>query len=212
VEEYILTQPLHCPLGAILFGDVPVDVTPVPINPSGIAADLQRMRTTDCVDWTRWQFERPDHLESCARVQYGPPNPAGHRVLENALPGRAQLYRQWKKKTVTKPDESGDYKFLLGRSNRKNVTSPLTAEGQVTQLSNGGWRVYWKNKRSSEEFSAADPDTMFEANMALGWFFYGRMVASTEDGCKVGVPVFHTDDGRVMPAPPSRCRCCSLCL
>ena len=61
VEEYILTQPLHCPLGAILFGDVPVDVTPVPINPSGIAADLQRMRTTDCVDWTRWQFERTDH-------------------------------------------------------------------------------------------------------------------------------------------------------
>lgn len=58
VHEYLRDHSLHVPLGNILFNDEPVDqTTVVPLEQSALA-DLERMRATDCVQWSRWGFAR----------------------------------------------------------------------------------------------------------------------------------------------------------
>jgi hypothetical protein len=70
VEEYVRDHPLNVPLGDILFSGAPVDTTPVRPLEESTFHELKRMRTTDCVQWSRWGFRREDHsTENFARVE-----------------------------------------------------------------------------------------------------------------------------------------------
>lgn len=198
VEEYLQRKPLHIPLGDILFNGAPVDRTVVPEDVTGIASNLQRMRTTDVAKWTRWNFPREDHsVENFARVE-SYQDADGRTAYRNALPPKVVLFRSWKKRKNTKHDEVGDFKFLLGRADRKNIHSALTSQGQMIGLLGGGCRVYWKNKKAAEEFPADNPDKTFASFLDIGWFCFGRIEPPPDGVGTVGVAVFHNAAGHTI--------------
>jgi len=205
VEEYLDKKPLHCPLGDILFGNAPVDPTPVPEDKDGIGADLQRMRTTDCVKWARWGHKREDHsVENHARVERVL-GANGVPVEVSALPAKLIYFRPWAKRKEAKPDEKGDFKFVLGRADPKDLFSPLTTQGQAIELRDGGWRVYWKHKRAAEVFPVDDINDRNSLlfKLDIGWICYGCMEPPLSGLGKVGVPVFHNAAGHVVAARPA---------
>ena len=146
VDEYLLKKPLHIPLGEVLFNGAPIDTTPVAEwDNNSIADNIQRMRTTDCVKWSRWGHKREDHCpENFARVEIVT-NEAGVDVEVNALPERVQYFRQWKKKKQLKLDEKGDFKFVLCRQDRKNINSAMKRQGQLIE-----WRLSCLLEKSTE--------------------------------------------------------------
>jgi hypothetical protein len=180
VEQYLTRKPLHIPLGDLLFSDKPVDQTVIDANwdTSLTSAKLQRMRTTDCAQWTRWGFQREDHsVENFARVQLVEAD--GNTAVEvNALPEKPKFFRAWKRKQKKKADEVGEFHFVLGRLGGKiNINAPLTVEGQLIWLTNGSCRIYWKHKKKPEEFDLAEIDSTFQSGLAMGWYCYGRIVS-----------------------------------
>jgi hypothetical protein len=188
VDEYIRDHPLVFPLGDILFSDKPVD--PAVVEPWGdensIIRNLERMRTTDCVKWSRWGFKRDDHsTEYCARVERC--MIAGQIVERDALPRRVVVFRKWKKRQKTKDDEDGDYSFVLGREFPNDMASSFIREGQVIAVKAGGKRVYWKNKRSAQFFPSDVPDKTFEHMVRVGWFAYGEIDAPSDGLGNTGV-------------------------
>ena len=195
VDEYLIRKPLHIPLGDILFSGVPIDVSPVAEwDNASIADNIQRMRTTDCVKWSRWGHKREDHCpEHFARVQIVD-NTEGVPVLVNALPDKLQFFRQWKARKTRKDDENGEFKFVLCREDRHNINSVLKIEGQLIQLTNGGHRVYWKNKRKPEDFPVQGEDRSFHSLLDIGWFAYGRNGPPADGLGRIGV-VMLTDSG-----------------
>ena len=200
VDEYLLRKPLHVPLGNILFSGLPIDAAPVAEwNNDSIADNIQRMRTTDCVKWSRWNHQREDHCpEDFARVEYGQ-NAEMERVLVNALPEKVKYYRQWKVRKNIKDDEKGEYKFVLCREDRQNINSALTIEGQVIELANGGHRVYWKNKRKAEDFPVDGEDKSFSSMIDIGWFAYGKVVPPEDGRGRIGVVKLTNADGVPLP-------------
>jgi hypothetical protein len=181
VEQYLTRKPLHIPLGDLLFSDKPVDQTVIDANwdTSLTSAKLQRMRTTDCAQWTRWGFQREDHsVENFARVQLVEADGNNTAVEVNALPEKPKFFRAWKRKQKKKADEVGEFHFVLGRLGGKiNINAPLTVEGQLIWLTNGSCRIYWKHKKKPEEFDLAEIDSTFQSGLAMGWYCYGRIVS-----------------------------------
>ena len=199
VEEYVAKHPLHIPLGDILFSGAPVDRSVVPAwdDKNSITDNLQRMRTTDCVKWRRWGFKREDHCpENFARVEFAANNP---QLLVNALPEKVQYFRQWKKRKNVARDEKGDFTFVLCREDRKNIRTPFATEGQLIELSSGGHRIYWKNKRKPEDFLTDDEDKTFPALLDIGWFSYGRIEPPSDGRGKVGIVVLTDANGLPIP-------------
>jgi hypothetical protein len=195
VNEYLLANPLHIPLGNVLFSGAPVDTSPVePWDRNSVSDNIQRMRTTDCVKWSRWNHAREDHCaENFARVEIAL-DANGVTQEVNALPAKVKYFRQWKKRKIVKPDELGDYKFVLCRKDRSDITTALVVQGQLIELAAGGHRIYWKNKRNFEDFPPpCDEDKSFSALMNVGWFAYGKVIA---DGCgQVGIVQFTDENG-----------------
>ena len=202
VEQYLTNNPLYIPLGDILFSDKPVD--PQAIDPNWnsdiTSAKLQRMRTTDCVQWARWGFAREDHsVENFARVERVVTDD-GRTVDVNALPERAKTFRPWKRRKNKKADERGDFKFILGRVGGKvNIHAPLTTEGQVIKLANGGCRIYWNKKKTPLEYRPEEVDATFENDMALGWYCYGRIVAPISGVGVKGDVLLEDEEGLPLP-------------
>jgi hypothetical protein len=177
VEDYLRDKPLHVPLGDILFSDKPIDTAVVePWGTGGVMAKLQCMRTTDCVKWARWGHKRDDHsVENFARVEYS--GDGAERLLQNALPEKEHVFRRWKARQKLQDDEVGDFHFVLGRKDKRSLSSPFEREGQMVSLVNGGHRVYWRGGRK-EHFIAKDKDTGFHALRLLGFYCYGHLVSN----------------------------------
>jgi hypothetical protein len=197
VDEYIRDKPLHVPLGKYLFSSVPIDKSQVEEwDKHSIMNNLRRMRTTDCVKWSRWNHTREDHCpENFARVELVE-NAMGVVEEVNALPEKVKIFHQWKKRKNFKADETGDFKFVLCRADRNDIRTALFPQGQLVALSNGGHRVYWKNKRNAEEFPAEGEDKSFSALMDIGWFAFGRVMPPPDGHGKVGI-VQLTDEAGV---------------
>jgi hypothetical protein len=170
VIEYVRDHPLHFPLGNILFSDEPMDVSPVQLPADSAFANLERMRSTDCVRWSRWGISRDDtDLENVARIERVMVN--GVEVERNALPAAQQIWRRWKKRKAIKADETGDFAFILAQSGRTGENrSPFTVEGQLIKLRTGGKRAYWRNKRSTTFYGEDDlgDNKSFEYYVAEG--------------------------------------------
>ena len=182
VEEYVQQHPLNIPLGDILFSGEPIDQTEVHLPNDGrnICSDLTRMRTTDCVKWSRWGFKRDDyHSENFARVERCTIN--GDVVERSALPAQVNIFRKWKRRKKLSPDEVGKFKFVLGRSIPNDMSSSFTRQGQVVSIRNGGHRIYWKNKRGGEFYPDNPPDKSFERKLDGGWIAFGE-IDSPPDG------------------------------
>jgi hypothetical protein len=207
VDEYLLRKPLHIPLGDILFSDKAVDDTIIdPTWDTNLTSQkLQRLRTTDCVAWNRWGFKREDHsVENLARLQQEVAADGKTVVEVNGLPEKVAVFRGWSRKQKKKPDETGEFKFVLGRVGGKtNINAALTEQGQLISLTNGGCRIYWKHKKKPLEYKAEDVDTSFEAEMALGWYCYGKIIPPANgngvkgdiqlqdaDGCRLATQVW----------------------
>jgi hypothetical protein len=197
VEEYLIKNPLHIPLGNVLFSSAPIDTSSVrPWDKNSVGDNIQRMRTTDCVKWSRWNHTREDHCpENFARVELAVDANGVVREV-NALPSKVKCFRQWKIRKNVKPDEIGDYKFVLSREDRKDIKTPLTSQGQLIGLVTGGQRVYWKHKRNYEDFPpSCDEDKSFGALMNVGWFAYGRIVAPPDGRGQTGAIQFTDENG-----------------
>ena len=93
VENYIKTNPLHIPLAKELFSDEPIDPSPVvPIADVDDHTDIKRVRTTDCIQWSRRGVHRTaNHPENLARVRtlY---DEDGNPVLIDALPKKVMIH------------------------------------------------------------------------------------------------------------------------
>ena len=92
VERYIKDHPLEIPLAKELFSDEPIDPSPVvPFAEVENNTDIKRVRTTDCVQWSRRGVHRAaNHPENIARVKtlY---DADGKQVLVDALPKRVLI-------------------------------------------------------------------------------------------------------------------------
>jgi hypothetical protein len=69
IAEYLELKPLHIPLGEILFCAAPLDRSVMPLDIASTQAQVDRMRSTNCVKWRGWYSDQPlqDH-EPCARL------------------------------------------------------------------------------------------------------------------------------------------------
>ncbi len=175
VSAFLKDKPLHFPLGDILFSGSGVSNEPILSVEDSLFANLERMRSTDCVAWNRWGIDRDKNdIENYARV--------GHALLNgsvtnvNGLPIVPKIWRKWKQRKILAADEVGEFKFVLLRGDQKDIRSNFSNEGQVIRLQSGGHRIYLKGKRATLVYPShtQSPDDSFETQMELDWIKWGQ--------------------------------------
>ena len=199
VEEYLEDKTLHIPLGNLLFSDLPMDMTPVVSVENSAFENLERMRSTDCVRWSRWGFARSD--QNVARIERAVVD--GVEINRDALPKARSIWRPWKKRTKLARDEDGNFTFILAQdfSDPQIADPPFTKEGQVIKVAGGGHRVYWRNKRTTTSYPDTDQGDKksLKFNVDEGLLKYGAIIVEpTQVNNTIAQPTRAiTDDGEV---------------
>jgi hypothetical protein len=77
-----------------------------------------------------------------------------------------------------KPDEEGEFREVVGRSDQDDITSPICLSGFVISLkNNAGHRIYWRSRQIAYELPAND-DNGLDAMIKLGFVVLGTYIQS----------------------------------
>lgn len=155
VHEYLRAHgPLDVPLGEVLFSGKPIDDAEIKPQNDSAFSELDRMRSTDCVAWSRWglSIRDPDSVENNASVEHVP----GSNILRRATPARLKPWKPWKQRRKLGTDERGQFKFILQRDTNTDWDA-FTKEGQVVDLACGEKvRIHWRGSRKKMEMTKTE--------------------------------------------------------